>query len=77
MAIELFYNGKKYATVSDDKISFVNKDADLNGYLDSLFIIGQEEDENGNTLFVQQPLSLQAKLLELSRIGFEIRGETS
>jgi hypothetical protein len=73
MSLDLFYKGKKYAEVRKDKIIFIDKKADLNAYLDQLVAIGHETDAKGNRFCVKCPPSLQMKLIELHRLGFEIR----
>jgi hypothetical protein len=73
MATKINYNGKEIAVVKDDEIVFHDKDADINDLLvESFGGVTVVERDDGTITYEQATPSLDAKIIMLQKLGFEI-----
>lgn len=73
MDLIIYYKGKAMGTLKGDTFKFDNMDAELNEYLNSLFQVKEEEDDEGNIIFVKEKPTTMTKIAGLNELGYELK----
>lgn len=76
MDMTINYKGKEMGKLTGDTFKFDDMDKELNEYLDSLFQVRQEEDDEGNVIFIKDKPTTMTKIAGLKDMGYDFNGET-